>query len=553
MKGFVVRAASLLALFGVMAGAAQAASPNVVISEFRTRGPAGGNDEFVELYNRSAAPVAIGGWQILGSSNTAPTGARATITAGRIIDPGCHYLVPGSAYSGSVAGDQAPYGTGISDNGGVAVALPGGSIVDQVGVTTTGTAYREGNALTTQLTTNVDRSYARKSGGAQDTDDNLSDFVLTSPSGPQNSTALFCDGAVVPTPPSGTGSASPSSLEVGDSTQLTVNVTPGSNPASTGIGVTCNATSINAGTVTLSGSGNTFAGSATVGTGTTTGSKSIPCTITDEQSRSGNATITLTVVPPAPLTHIHTIQGAAQVSPLAGSNVTNVRGIVTGVQSNGFYMQDPDPDSDPKTSEGIFVFTSSAPAAQMGDLVRVDARVSEFIQFSSGHDAGFLPTTELSSSPTVSVLGRSNPLPAPVVASPPNTVIEDDNTGDIRTDGNVFDPDTDGIDYWESLEGMRVEIDNPVAAGPQNSFGELPVLADDGANAGPRTARGGVLLTSADSNPERMFLDDLILPTPPVANVGDHFDGPAVGVLNYNFGNYMVEITQPITRIDSGL
>ena len=49
------------------------------------------------------------------------------------------------------------------------------------------------------------------------------------------------------------------------------------------------------------------------------------------------------------------------------------------------------------------------------------------------------------------------------------------------------------------------------------------------------------------------ILDDEILPTPPVANVGDHFDGPAVGVLDYNFGNFMLEVTQPLLRVDSGL
>ena len=45
------------------AAVAQSAPPNeIVISEFRTRGPAGGNDEFVELRNRSAVPVDISGW-----------------------------------------------------------------------------------------------------------------------------------------------------------------------------------------------------------------------------------------------------------------------------------------------------------------------------------------------------------------------------------------------------------------------------------------------------------------------------------------------------------
>ena len=74
------------------------------------------------------------------------------------------------------------YTTGIGDNGGIALTTADGTIVDQVGVLTVGTAYREGNALLTQLTTNTNRSYERKPGGAsvtlQDTGDNAVDFVL---------------------------------------------------------------------------------------------------------------------------------------------------------------------------------------------------------------------------------------------------------------------------------------------------------------------------------------------------------------------------------------
>src|SRR6201991_2279997 len=57
----------------------QAVSTNVVISEFRVRGPNGGNDEFIELYNLSGAPVAIGGWKIRGAQKTARGSKKATI------------------------------------------------------------------------------------------------------------------------------------------------------------------------------------------------------------------------------------------------------------------------------------------------------------------------------------------------------------------------------------------------------------------------------------------------------------------------------------------
>ena len=189
-------------------------------------------------------------------------------------------------------------------------------------------------------------------------------------------------------------------------------------------------------------------------------------------------------------------------------------------------MQDPNPDADPATSEGIFVFTSSAPTALVGDSVRVNGRVQEFRP--GGSATGNLTTTELST-PTVTVLSSGNPLPAPVVIGnggrvPPDMVIEDDASGSVETSG-VFDPAQDGLDFYESLEGMRVQLNDAVAVGPTaTSFGETPVVGDNGANASVRTYRGGLLLRPDDGNPERVTLDDLLTPLPNV-NVGDHYSG----------------------------
>lgn len=80
---------------------------------------------------------------------------------------------------------------------------------------------------------------------------------------------------------------------------------------------------------------------------------------------------------------IHDIQGTTRVSPLAGKQVTGVTGIVTGVRtygsSRGFWMQDPQGDDDPATSEGLFVFTSSAPKVAVGDAVSVNGTVTEYV------------------------------------------------------------------------------------------------------------------------------------------------------------------------------
>ena len=133
---FMASAVVIIAVFAFMlflsfSTRVQAISTNIVISEFRVRGPNGGNDEFVELYNLSGAPVAIGGWNIRGSNNAAGVSIRATITAGTILQPGCHYLLTNAAaggYSGAVAGNQT-YTVGITDDGGIALTLPDGTIV----------------------------------------------------------------------------------------------------------------------------------------------------------------------------------------------------------------------------------------------------------------------------------------------------------------------------------------------------------------------------------------------------------------------------------------
>lgn len=222
---FAASAIVILAVFAFMVFLSfsfrvQAVSTNIVISEFRVRGPNGAADEFIELYNLSGAPVSIGGWKIRGSNNTGGVSDRATITAGTTLQPGCHYLITNSStsggpYSGSVPGDQT-YTTGITDDGGIALTLPDNTIVDAVGMST-GSAFKEGTVLASLGSSNTDRGYERKPGGAAgsttDTDNNANDFQLITPSDPQNSTTGCAGATPSPTPspsPSPTPSPTPS-------------------------------------------------------------------------------------------------------------------------------------------------------------------------------------------------------------------------------------------------------------------------------------------------------------------------------------------------------
>ncbi len=261
-----------------------------------------------------------------------------------------------------------------------------------------------------------------------------------------------------------------------------------------------------------------------------------------------------------PLVPIHAVQGAAHLSPMTGQLVS-LQGIVTAKTRNGFYMQDPNPDNDPATSEGIYVYTGAAPTVIVGDAVGVSGTVKEYR--AGGASSTNLTTTEIDNpGRSVTVVSHGNPLPAPIVLGtgeriPPNTIIEDDATGNVETSG-VFDPASDGIDFYESLEGMRVQVNDALVVGPWHNFGsnrEIPVVGDNGANASVLTPRGGIVIRPGDFNPERIILNDLIAggPTLSPVNVGDKFPGAIIGVMDYSYGNYKLEVTDLPSVASGGL
>ncbi|NUR94209.1 MAG: nuclease, partial [Kribbellaceae bacterium] len=248
---------------------------------------------------------------------------------------------------------------------------------------------------------------------------------------------------------------------------------------------------------------------------------------------------------------IHDIQGAAHRSPLEGKRVADVTGVVTAKSSSGFWFQDTQPDDNPATSEGIFVFTSSAPTVSVGDALSVEGTVAEFRPGGSGGTTN-LTTTELTNA-KITVTGTAA-VPAPTIVGPggrvpPSTEIEDDSNGDDEKTSTAFDPAGDGIDFWESLEGMWIGIDQPEVTGPTSSFRELSVVP---AGSGVRTVRGGILLQKTDSNPERILLDDVLTPIPD-AKTGDKLAGTVTGVVDYSFGNFKFLPTTTPTVIDGGV
>ncbi|MBI3686075.1 MAG: lamin tail domain-containing protein [Actinobacteria bacterium] len=248
---------------------------------------------------------------------------------------------------------------------------------------------------------------------------------------------------------------------------------------------------------------------------------------------------------------IRDIQGAQHLSPLNGQTVTAVPGIVTATSKTGFWMQDPNPDANPATSEGIVVYTTTVPTVTVGTSVTVSGTVSEYRPGGTSGTAN-LTTTELAA-PTITVVSTGNPLPpATLVGSggrvPPATVIDNLSTGDAET-RTSFDAVRNGIDFWESMEGMRVEVDNAAVVGPTTTAGELPVVP---AGSGTRTARGGIVAQAGDFNPERLILDNALVAVP-TASVGDTLAGATVGVLDYSFGAFKLQVTATPTVTGGGL
>ncbi|MQY03360.1 endonuclease/exonuclease/phosphatase family protein [Actinomadura macrotermitis] len=251
---------------------------------------------------------------------------------------------------------------------------------------------------------------------------------------------------------------------------------------------------------------------------------------------------------------IHDVQGAGHLSPLNGRDVAGVPGVVTAVTGNGFWMQDPSPDRSDATSEGVFVFTRTRPVARVGDAVRVDGRISEFRP--GGSASASLTRTEIDATGTA-IDAHGVPLPPPVLLGPkgrraPAAVVRRTaGATDVETAKGGFDPARNGLDFYESLEGMRLRVDDAVAVGPSR-YGEVPVLPAGGAGAGTRTRRGGILLRAGDPNPERILLDDVLAPLPAM-NVGDRLPGANDGVLDYGLGDFTLLLTAAPARQDGGL
>ncbi|HBB88706.1 MAG TPA: nuclease [Blastocatellia bacterium] len=454
----------------------QAISANIVISQVYggagcgTAGCSTYKNDYIELFNRGASSVSLNGWSVQYAAATG-TAWQVTNLTNVSLAPGQYYLVGEGAGANGVNNIPTADATGtvfmsataakialVNTTTALSGACPSGaSIIDLIGYGATANCSETAVAPAPSTTT----ADVRGTAGCTETDNNSTDFTATTPNPRNTATAL--------SPCGGGGTA----LSINNVTQAEGNASTSnftftvslSSPAPVG-GVTFDIATADGTTNPANAPGDYIAKSLTGQTiAAGNSSYNFDVVVNGDTSPESNETFFVNVtnvVGATPssvqglgtitnddvtLTPIHTIQGSGNTSPLVSTSVTT-SGTVTGVKSNGFFLQEPDGagvDADPNTSEGIFVFTSSAPpaAAVVSNNVQVSGTVAEFIP---GTDPGTPSTTELTS-PTVSILSTGNGLPAFHTITASETQVND-------------------INNLEKFEGMRVHVDSLTVGAP---------------------------------------------------------------------------------------
>lgn len=249
------------------------------------------------------------------------------------------------------------------------------------------------------------------------------------------------------------------------------------------------------------------------------------------------------------------INGNRFISPLKDQNVTDVKGLVTAKSNQGIFLRSTEPDEDPVTSEGLYVFNRNIiNQVKVGDIITLDGRV---VEYRSADNYAYL--TELDTPKNVVVVSSDNevkPLIVGVDTLPPPT--EDyssldkggvfgvpNGVGSLSKDNPILDPTKYGLDFWESLVGELVTLKDVYLVSRPNNFGDVWVRGDwpvTGLNS-----HGGVTMLDGDANPETIVIGSPLDGTknPDDTRMGDYI-GDVTGVVYNAFGFYRV---LPTTRI----
>ncbi|HET8784369.1 MAG TPA: ExeM/NucH family extracellular endonuclease, partial [Candidatus Limnocylindrales bacterium] len=480
----------------------------VVISQVYGGGGNSGatlTNDFVELFNRSDAPVSLEGWSVQYAS-TSGTSWQVTQLSGSIAAGG-YYLVGEGAGAGGDVPLPAPDAVGSilmsATNGKVALSpsttslegsCPLGGLADFVGFGTA--SCFEGTGATPSL--NNETAALRDEDGCQDTDDNAADFAVGDPT-PRNSASPLksCSGVPVDAAPSVT-STLPADGSVNVETDQSIGVTfsEAVTLATGWFDITCSTSGTHSATVTGGPASYAIDPDSDFVAGDQCTVTVFAASVTDDDAIDPPDTMAAdevfsfsvgTLSCGSPTHFIHEVQGAGLTSPIEGSTVT-VEGIVVGdYQGNdpglsGFFIQEEaaDADANPLTSEGIFVFDGFDPVpVSVGDVVSVTAEVDEFFG-----------QTELTNVIDVTPCGTTADIAPTEVALPV--------------------ADTDDL---EAFEGMLVSFDQTLTVTETFSlgrFGEVVLSADGRQFQGTHVAEPGAPAAAVEdlNARSRIVLDD---------------------------------------------
>jgi uncharacterized protein len=556
------RFTKMLIAGALVAATVGSANAQIVISQVNGAGGNSGatyNKDYVELFNRGSSIQSLTGWSLQYSSATGTGNFSSNVTAlSGSIPPGGYFLislgggaigvdlpvadVSGTTSMGGSGGKVilANVATGLACNGSnnVCDGTQLSQIVDLVGY---GSAnFFEGSAAAPTPSSTL--SDFRAGNGCTDTDQNGDDFS-TSAAAPRNSSSATaqCAGGGIPAI-----SVANVSLAEGNGATTPFEFTVQLNAAAPSGGITFNFATVDG--TALAGIDYTSAsGSGSIAENQTSTTITIDVLGNTTPQPDRNFTLELNTITGAlPISlsatatiedddigtyAIHDIQGSGNISPVEGQRINTLGNIVTAVGPTGFFMQarDADVDGSPMTSEGIYVYTFSAPSVAVGDQVDLTANVVEYFGM-----------TELNGVSNLVVQSVGNALPTAV-------------TFDASTPSPDLSNLSCGTTNFECFESMRVQIGDAVVARANPYFSSDNYAQIFASASGTRSLRSPGLLyplvpgvdnPGADTfngNPHIFELDaDAFGAVPPGTAItgGSHFT--ATGVIAYNFGDYEV-------------
>jgi predicted extracellular nuclease len=601
-----------------LAQPAAAVSPDLVISQVYGGGGNSGatlTNDFIEIFNRGSSPASLSGMSLqyasaTGTGNFGANSGQLTELPSVSLQPGQYLLVQEA--SGGATGSQPPTpdvtdSTAINMSGTAGkVALVAGTtslgcngestpcdsaalarIVDLIGYG--GANFFEGASAAPALSNAT--AALRAANGCTDTDNNGADFAAGSPA-PRNSASpvhLCGGGDAAPSVASTTPANGATDVPVDSNLTVTFSepVSLSGNP----FGLSCSASGTNS--VTVSGGQTTYtlnpASDFQLGETCTATVSAAQVTDVDVDDPPDNMATdfswSFSTVNPAPScddpqTHlISQVQGSGPTSPVVNTEVT-VEAVITADRTgsdrlSGFFIQEEaaDQDSDPATSEGVFVRTSLPAGAGEGDVVQVTGTVREFTGSGSSQ-------TQISSGVTVLLCGGGVLPPAATLEFPVDDVTDFERYEGMRvtmpqtlviseyfnfdrfnevvvglplegrdrffTPTAVVDPGTAANELAAEYAKRRITIDD--ARGSQNASPPIFPGTVDTPFALANRFRGGDTLKDVTGVVEHTFGLYRVHPTADAAytRVNDRPDPPVVGgdvqVGSFNVLNYFLTL-----------